>query len=143
MESGSQYFLAAELLLFVHVLFVAFVTFGLALILIGKLLAWVWVRNPWFRFAHLAAIGIVVLQSWVGVICPLTTWEMELRQHADEVVYSGSFISHWLESLLYFQAPVWVFTVCYTVFAGIVVACWFWVRPHRFASAQTADDDPG
>lgn len=143
MESGFQYVLAADFLLLGHVLFVAFVIFGLALILIGKLFEWAWVRNPWFRFAHLAAIGIVALQSWVGVICPLTTWEMALRQRADEVVYSGSFISHWLESLLYFQAPVWVFTVGYTVFAGVVVACWFWVRPRRFTRAPTPDDDLG
>ena len=129
MESGFQYILAADLLLFAHVLFVAFVIFGLVLIVIGKLFDWSWVRNPWFRFAHLAAIGIVVLQSWLGVICPLTTWEMALRERVDDVVYSGSFISHWLESLLYFQAPAWLFTVCYTVFAGAVVACWFWVRP--------------
>ena len=143
MESDFQYFPAADLLLLVHVLFVAFVVFGLALILIGKLFDWALVRNPWFRFTHLAAIGIVVLQSWVGVICPLTTWELALRQRTDEVVYSGSFISHWLESLLYFQAPVWVFTVCYTVFAGIVVVCWFWVRPRRFTRATTPDDDLG
>jgi len=129
MESGFQYFLAADLLLLAHVLFVAFVIFGLVLIVIGKLFDWSWVRNQWFRFAHLAAIGIVVLQSWLGVICPLTTWEMALRERVDDVVYSGSFISHWLESLLYFQAPAWLFTVCYTVFAGAVVACWFWVRP--------------
>lgn len=132
MDSGFPYLLAADLLLFGHVLFVAFVIFGLALILIGRPLDWTWVRNPWFRFAHLAAIGIVVLQSWVGLICPLTTLEMALRRRADEVVYSGSFISHWLESLLYFQAPAWVFTACYSVFAGIVVASWYWVRPHRF-----------
>ena len=143
MESGLLYLLAADLLLFGHVLFVAFVVLGLALILIGKPLDWAWVRNPWFRFAHLAAIGIVVLQSWAGVICPLTTWEMALRQRADEVVYSGSFISHWLESLLYYQAPVWVFTVCYSVFAGIVVACWFWVRPRSFTREPTPDEDPG
>ncbi len=129
MESEFQYVLAADLLLFAHVLFVAFVIFGLVLIVIGKLLDWAWVRNRWFRFAHLTAIGIVVLQSWLGIICPLTTWEMELRQRAGEFVYSGSFISHWLESLLYFQAPAWVFTVCYTIFAGAVVASWFWVRP--------------
>ena len=140
MESGFQYVLAADLLLFGHVLFVAFVIFGLALILIGKLFDWAWVRNPWFRFAHLAAIGIVMLQSWLGLICPLTTWEMALRQRVDEVVYSGSFISHWLESLLYFQAPAWLFTVCYTAFAGIVVACWFWVRPRRFTRLKTPDD---
>lgn len=133
MESGFLYLLAADLLLFGHVLFVAFVVLGLALILIGKLFGWKWVRNPWFRFAHLAAIAIVVLQSWVGVICPLTTWEMALRELAGDVVYSGSFISHWLESILYYQAPAWVFTVCYTVLAAVIVASWFWVRPRRFS----------
>lgn len=141
MESGFLYLLAADLLLFVHVLFVAFVVFGLAAILIGKLLGWFWVRNPWFRVAHLSAIGIVVLQSWVGVICPLTNWEMALRERAGDAVYSGSFISHWLESILYFQAPLWVFTVCYTVFAVVVVTSWFWVRPRRFTKRSTPDDD--
>ena len=133
MESGYIYLLAADLLLFGHVLFVAFVVVGLALILIGKPLHWGWVRNPWFRIAHLTAIGIVALQSWVGIICPLTTWEMTLREHAGDSTYSGSFIAHWLESLLYFQAPAWVFTVCYTVFAAIVVVSWFWVRPRPFS----------
>ena len=136
MEPGFYYLLAADLLLFTHVLFVAFVVFGLLLILIGKVFAWDWVRNTWFRFGHLAAIGIVVLQSWVGVICPLTTWEMALREHAGDVVYSGSFISHWLESILYFQAPAWVFSVCYTVFAAVVAASWFWVRPRRITRSQ-------
>ena len=45
MESGFYYLLAADLLLFAHVLFVAFVVFGLVLILIGKVFAWDWVRN--------------------------------------------------------------------------------------------------
>lgn len=137
MESGFLFLLAADVLLFSHVLFVAFVVFGLALIFIGKFNGWVWVRNPWFRITHLAAIGIVVLQSWVGVICPLTTWEMTLRERAGDAAYSGSFISHWLEILLYYQAPVWVFTVCYTTFAAIVVASWFWVRPRRFSEIST------
>ena len=63
MESASRFALAADALLLIHVLFVAFVVFGLLLILIGKPLRWAWVRNPYFRVAHLAAIGVVVLQS--------------------------------------------------------------------------------
>jgi hypothetical protein len=139
MESGFLYLLAADLLLFGHVLFVAFVVLGLALILIGKPCDWDWVRNLWFRLAHLAAIGVVVLKSWVGVICPLTPWEMALRERAGDAVYSGSFISHWLESILYFRAPAWVFTVCYTVFAAAVVASWFWVRPRCDRSRTTLE----
>jgi len=137
METGFLYLLAADLLLIGHVLFVAFVVFGLVLILIGKPLNWNWVRNPWFRLIHLAAIGIVALQSWLGVICPLTKLEMTLRDRADGVVYSGSFISHWLDSLLYYQAPAWVFTVCYTGFAALVVISWYWIRPRRFTQYPT------
>lgn len=139
MESDFLFLIAADILLFSHVLFVTFVVLGLVLILIGKLLAWVWILNPWFRVMHLAAIGIVVLQSWVGVICPLTSWEMALRERAGSTAYSGSFISHWLETILYYQAPAWVFTVCYTTFAAAVVASWFWVRPRRFGDASKHD----
>jgi len=133
MQSNTDfwYLLAADALLFGHVVFVAFVVFGLALILLGKIMKWSWVRNLWFRIAHLVAIAVVVLQSWFGVICPLTTWEMALRERAGSTTYAGTFIAHWLETLLYYQAPAWVFTVCYTVFGTLVVASWIWVPPRR------------
>ena len=133
MNSGFLFLLFADLLLLAHVLFVAFVVFGVVLIIAGKLANWGWVRNPWFRTAHLAAIVIVVLQTWVGVVCPLTTWEMAFREQAGEITYSGSFVSHWLDTLLYYQAPAWVFVICYTLFALVVAACWIWVRPQKFS----------
>lgn len=136
MVSNSSYILAADLILFSHVAFVAFVVLGLALIWLGKLLHWHWVRNPWFRLAHLLAIGFVVVESWLGVICPLTRWEMALRERAGEAGYAGSFIAHWLDKILYYQAPLWVFTVCYTLFAAIVIASWFWVRPRGFTGTR-------
>ncbi len=132
MESGFYYLLAADLLLLTHILFVAFVVFGLFLVFIGKAMHWSWVRNPWFRLAHLAAIGVVTLQAWLGVICPLTTWEMALRRKAGDATYAGEFIAHWLEEILYYRAPPWVFILCYTIFAALVVASWFWVRPRSF-----------
>lgn len=129
MTAAERYLLAADAILVTHTLFVAFVVFGLMFILVGKLRSWSWVRNRWFRLAHLACIGVVVLQSWLGAICPLTTWEMALRQRAGDTVYSGSFISHWLETILYYRAPEWVFVLCYTLFGALVVASWFWVPP--------------
>ena len=125
------YLLAADAVLLLHVLFVVFVVTGLVLILAGKLLSWAWVRNWWFRVIHLAAIGVVVLQSWLGAICPLTKLEMYLRGKAGDAMYAGSFVAHWLESILYYRAPAWVFAACYTAFAAIVVLSWVWVRPHR------------
>jgi len=125
------YLLAADAVLLLHVLFVVFVVVGLILILVGKVLSWSWVRNWWFRVAHLAAICIVVLQSWLGVICPLTKLEMLLRSKSGDATYTGSFVSHWLEAILYYRAPAWVFAASYTAFAAIVVLSWVWVRPNR------------
>ncbi|TLF47891.1 DUF2784 domain-containing protein [Halomonas urmiana] len=132
MEPRLLYSLAADAILMVHAAFVLFVVLGLALTLVGKWRAWHWVRHPGFRLAHLVAIGIVVLQAWLGALCPLTAWEMALREKTGDVVYTGSFIAYWLHELLYYQAPAWVFTVVYTLFAGLVILSWIWVRPRSF-----------
>jgi len=132
MDSPTIFLLAADVILLLHVLFVAFVVIGLVLIFVGKVRFWSWIRNPWFRIIHLAAITVVVVQSWLGLICPLTTIEMALRSRAGDTVYSGSFISHWLNNILYYQIPPWIFAVSYMAFAAVVVASWFWIRPRRF-----------
>jgi hypothetical protein len=125
------YLIVADIILLIHVLFVFFVVFGLLLILAGKIFTWGWVYNFKFRIAHLVAIGVVVLQSWLGAICPLTVWEMNLRARAGDSVYEGSFIAHWMQRLLYYRAEEWVFILLYTLFAVLVVASWYWVRPRR------------
>ena len=129
MSEPSLLLILADALLLIHVLFVGFVVLGLVAIYLGFFLHWHWVRNRWFRILHLMAIAIVVLQAWLGMICPLTTWEMALREQAGAAVYAGSFIQHWLHKLLYWQAPDWVFIVVYTVFGALVLASWFIVRP--------------
>jgi hypothetical protein len=137
MENPPFYGLAADAILILHAALVVFIVLGLVLILAGKLTGWRWVRNPWFRLLHLAAILVVVLQSWLGVICPLTSWEMTLRAKASETVYEGSFISYWLHQLIYYQAPPWVFMVCYTLFASLVLLSWYLVRPRPLKKPAT------
>jgi len=145
MDSRALYSLFADAILLAHVLFVIFVVLGLVLIFLGYFLSWQYVRNPWFRVAHLLGIGAVVLQSWFGVLCPLTKWEMDLRANAGEAIYEGSFIAYWLNKLLYYQAPSWVFVVCYTLFGGLVLFSWILVRPRAFSSGAqggTASGSP-
>lgn len=129
----------ADFVLIVHVSFVAFVVLGLLLILVGGACGWRWVRNPWFRAAHLAGIGLVVVQAWLGIVCPLTTLEMWLRELAGDVTYSGTFIAHWLQRLLYYEAPPWVFAVAYTIFGLAVVASWVKVRPRAFRKRMAVE----
>jgi hypothetical protein len=129
--SDHWFLIFADLLLILHTLLVAFVILGLLATFIGYVRNWQWVRNYWFRLGHLVVIAVVVLQSWLGVLCPLTSWEMALRERAGEAGYDGSFIEYWLQSLLYYSAPDWVFILVYTVFGALVVLSWLLVRPRR------------
>ena len=115
--------LLADVVLTLHFSIVAFVVGGLIVTIIGNLSAWRWVNALWFRLAHLAAIAVVVAQAWFGATCPLTSLEMWLRANADAATYRGSFIEHWLQRLLYYEAPSWVFTLGYSLF-GLVAATW-------------------
>ena len=130
----NGYVLAADALLIIHTLFVVFVVAGLVLIIIGGIRHWAWVRNPRFRAAHLCAIGVVVLQAWAGRICPLTIWEMDLRERGGQATYDESFIAYWLGRLLYYDASPWVFVTLYSGFGLLVLASWWWIRPRSFRS---------
>jgi len=125
------YQLLADLVLATHFAIVVFVIGGLPTIVVGSLLGWRFVDGWWFRGTHLAAIGIVVLQAWLGVVCPLTTLESWLRTRAGEVGYETSFIEHWVTRILFYEAPAWVFTAAYTLFGLGVAAAWWRFPPRR------------
>lgn len=133
MHAELPYALLADVVLVVHLAVVLFVVGGLALIILGNLRAWRWVNAPGFRLAHLAAIATVAAEAWLGVVCPLTTLEMWARAQARTPGYEGSFIQYWLQRLLYYTAPDWVFTLAYTLFGLAVAAAWwhFPPRPNR------------
>lgn len=119
----------ADLILVTHALFVAFVVLGLVAILLGGYRRWGWVRNGWFRVIHFLAIGIVMAESWLGLICPLTEWESRSREAAGGSAYASSFIQHWLHEILFYDFAPWVFTVTYTVFGILVLLAWLLVPP--------------
>ena len=123
--------LLADAILLIHSLFIVFVLLGQICIVVGGLRHWIWVRRRGFRLVHLAAIVIVALQSWAGMLCPLTVWENALRQAAGETAYSGTFVSHWLGKLVYHDLPQWVFMTVYTLFGLVALASWFIVKPEK------------
>lgn len=121
----------ADLVLLLHLAVVLFVVGGLVLVVVGNALGWNWVNRLSFRLSHLAAIAVVVGQSWFGLTCPLTTLESWLRAQAGTEAYETGFIKHWLHQLLFFEAPTWVFTLVYTAFGLLVVASWWCYPPRR------------
>jgi Protein of Unknown function (DUF2784) len=130
--------LLADITLIIHTLFIAFVLLGAIVVILGGFKKWMWVRNPLFRWAHLVGILFVTAQSWLGMTCPLTTLEMKLRLMAGDSLYTGGFIQHWLQELIYFAAPTWVFTAAYSLFGLLVALSWLAFPPRRFGEWLTA-----
>jgi hypothetical protein len=120
----------ADIVLVLHFAVVLFVVGGLALIIGGNLARWGWVNAWGFRAAHLGAIAVVAVEAWFGATCPLTTLEAWLRRQAGAATYTTSFVEHWLQRLLFYEAPAWVFVLGYSGFALLVVAVW-WAFPPR------------
>lgn len=125
------YQLLADAVLFIHFGVVLFVVGGLVVVVAGNWLQWRWVNEWWFRLAHLAAIAFIVGQAWLGQFCPLTTLESWLRAQAGADAYNRSFVEHWLQSLIYYELPFWVFAVAYTGFAVLVLLAWWRFPPRR------------
>jgi Protein of Unknown function (DUF2784) len=81
----------ADLVLVVHLAFVLFVVLGGLLVLRWPRLAWL----------HTPAAIWGVLIEYAGWICPLTPLENSFRTRGGEAGYSGGFIQHYIQPVLY------------------------------------------
>lgn len=79
-----MYGILADLMVLIHLLYVAYVLVGQLAIIVASAFQWQWGRNRWFRLTHLLAIAIVALEAVMGWQCPLTKWEYQLRELAGQ-----------------------------------------------------------
>ena len=131
-----MYSLLADLVLALHLAVVLFVVGGLVLVVAGNIAGWTWVNTLTFRLLHLAAIGVVAAESWLGITCPLTILENWLRASAGQRGVGPSFVEYWFQRLLFYEAPPWVFVLLYTAFGAAVTWAWFRYPPSRPARAR-------
>lgn len=134
-SSEQMWALLADFLLIIHIGIVFFIVGGLLLIWLGAIFKWRFVRNRVFRYLHLGLMGIVLLETVVGMICPLTEWEAALRERAGQQAYGGdTFMQYWLQQLLYWDwSPMTFMAVYALVFAAILIALWV-IPPGRQTS---------
>jgi len=150
--------LLANLVVALHLAYVAFVVVMVPVIVVGGILKWKWVRNFWFRLVHFLMIGVVVLEVGVGVACPLSLWERDLRIAGGELVgatdedgqpvtdergrlkvqntesYDQDFVGRLLHDILFFdpdEVPQWVLNCCYVGF-GVMVLIILILLPPRW-----------
>src|ERR1700704_4276602 len=99
------YALLADLIVAIHITYVVYVVGGLVAILIGASRGRKWIRNPWFRVTHLLAILIVVMEVFLKLNCPLTTWENQARAAAQQPLDGSAFMDRLLTFILFGAAP--------------------------------------
>ncbi len=122
----------ADAMVCLHVLYCGFVVLGQAMILFAAPFKWQWARNPWFRYSHLLAIGIVVLEEAMGWRCPLTVWEEQLRVlDGQTAAVSESFLGRMARDILFQDLPQIFYTTVH-VAMGVVVAQGVLMFPPRW-----------
>ena len=121
-----------EIVLALHLAVIAFNVAGLAAIPLGAALGWRWVRVRWWRIVHIASWAVVAVQAVLGRACFLTLWQDRFEGAGDE----APLIERWVNSLIYWPLPIWVFGVAYLVLFAAVVALWWLAPPDGVAPAE-------
>jgi hypothetical protein len=119
----------AALVLAVHLAVIAFNVLGLLAIALGAARGWNWVRIRWWRALHLASWAVVALQAALGRACFLTLWQDRLTGAGAE----APLIERWVNRVIFWPLPIWVFGALYLLLFAAVVGFWFWPpsRPLR------------
>jgi hypothetical protein len=116
----------ADLMVAIHVGYVAYVVLGQVLIWTGWALGWKWVRNFWFRATHLLAIAVVAFEQVMEIRCPLTVWEESFRIKAGQPVTGETFLGRLMHSVLFHDFEPWVFgAIYYTTLAVVALTLIF------------------
>lgn len=123
--------LLADIIAIIHLGYVIYVILGFILIVVGIICRWKWIRNLPFRITHLLAIVGVACEALLGIDCPLTVLEFKLRYALNLSEERVSFIGAIVDSLLYYNAPGWLFTIIYAAFAIVVVITFIIAPPTR------------
>ena len=129
------YGLFADVLVVIHLFYVMFAVGGQTFILLGAILGWKGIRRPLFRIGHLAAVGLVAVEAAIGIDCPLTAWESDLRQLAGLPAERNlSFIARLARLIIFYNFPDWVFTLAHIAFGLLVIFTFILIPPRLYCN---------
>jgi Protein of Unknown function (DUF2784) len=125
----------AEFILAAHIAVILFNIFGLIAIPLGGFYGWRFVRVRWWRLLHLVLLGIVALQAVAGRACILTLLQAAA---ANGAASPTPLIVGWVNRMIYWPLPLWVFAVLYLVIFGYALALLWLVPPARRTTATSS-----
>jgi hypothetical protein len=121
----------ADLILFLHFLYILGVVLPVLTIPIGWKRGWPWVRSRTIRTVHAGMMGFVLFEILVGMKCPLTVLENRFLEASSRPSYQGDFMAHWVSQIMYWHMPYWVFIAVYASVFSLIVLLWRKYPPQR------------
>ncbi|NWF51603.1 MAG: DUF2784 domain-containing protein [Nitrospirae bacterium] len=114
------YKIAADVVVLIHFLWILFLIFG---VFIGK-------KYRIIKTFHITGLGFAVIMQIFGWYCPLTYLELWLRKkHDPSLSYTGSFIIHYAEKLIYVElSPLVIFILTLIL---VSVSAYFYLKKER------------
>lgn len=141
--------LLADIIVVIHFLFVIFMIVGFLFTLAAVIGVYVFRRRGWFarffawsafRWTHVCGIAFVGSLAVMEKYCPLTILENAIRRRGqDGGEYSGSFIIHYIEKLLYPNVPPLALLIPTIFIAGFTLAIFIIRPPWREKSQKPAE----
>jgi hypothetical protein len=122
----------AEAILAGHVAIILFNVVGLIVVPLGAICGWPFVRVRWWRVLHLVLLGAVALQAVFGRACILTLWQDAV---ANGAASQTPLIMGWVNRMIYWPLPIWVFAALYLFVFGYALALLWLVPPGRHATS--------
>ena len=116
-----------NLIIFIHFLIVLFITFLLFFIPIGYKFSWKFMRNKKLRLSHFLLMSFVTIETILGIACPLTT----IENHLSDNKYDKTFISFWMEKVIYWDFPSSFFIILYSACLTWVIIMWKIYPPQK------------
>ena len=126
------YRIAADGVLFIHFLWIAFVILGFPLFLC--------MNRPGWRIFHLFALLAMMIMQLTRTICPLTYLEAYLKSKGTSGhVYPGQFMIESIEKLIYVEDLTLEKITCVTMIFFVIVLLSFWLKPVTFKTRSRND----
>ena len=120
-------FLMADFILIIHFVIVIYIASWILLIPIAYKINWDIFKNKNLRLIHIILLFFVSLESIFGLTCPLTSIENYLRN----IVNTKTFISYWLETIIYWDLPNIFFVGLYSLSLMLTIFWWKLFPPKK------------
>lgn len=135
------YRLLADFIVLIHFLWILFMLWGFGRTIWAIIKKDIkFLQNRFIRTFHLLGILVVGFLIIIGKPCFLTVWEIKLRVISGVPSYTGSFIVHYIEKLVYPDVHPLVVEIPSVIIGGVTLLIYIllppWKRPREGDGAK-------